>query len=213
MRTTLIALHGFTMNGTGLRHMLAELEPQLKDVVDFAYPDAPHGASEESVAGLASLLGGIRPKPPNLQWWSATDDGAQYAGWERSRELLAAEVARYPSAGLLGFSQGGAVAAALAAASSRGEFPPLRFAVLVAGFTPRAHDISPLFAEPVRVPSLHVWGEVDPFGKHAPGLLERFAPESRESVTWPGSHRVPTSGAAGDALVAFVRRHASAREP
>lgn len=209
VKTTLVSLHGFTMNAAGLRHMQSELESRLTDVVDFVYPDAQHQASVESVAGLAALMGGFRAKPPNLQWWNASDDGLTYLGWSATRTQLAAEVERHEAVGLLGFSQGAAVAASLAAAAGRGEFPKLAFVVLIAGFIPRAVDIAPLFAEPVQVPSLHVWGETDPFARHAPALLQRFDPNTREVLTWPGRHEVPTTGSAADALVGFIRRHAA----
>jgi predicted esterase len=208
VKTTLIALHGFTMNAAGLRHMQSDLEPRLADAVDFMYPDALHTASPASVAGLSALMGGFRAKPPNLQWWQASDDGLTYKGWERTREQLEAEVRRHEAVGLLGFSQGAAVAASLAAASTRGLFPELRFVVLIAGFLPRAHDIASLFTDPVRVPSLHVWGEADPIARHAPALFQRFDPATREMLTWPGRHVVPTRGSAADTLVDFIRRSA-----
>lgn len=206
MRTTLISLHGFTMNGDGLRQMLAELEARLAEELDFVYPDAPHLASAASVAGMASAMGGFRAKPPNRQWWNASDDHRVYAGWDATREALRAEALRHPSVGLLGFSQGAAVAAALAALSDQGAFPPLRFVVLVAGFLPRADDLKPLFATPIEVPSLHVLGDKDSFAKHGPQLLERFGASTRELLRWPGRHTVPTKGAAGDALVDFIRQ-------
>ena len=218
MSTTLISLHGFTMNGAGLRHMLSELEPRLSDLLDFEYPDAPHIASEASVAGIASLMGGFRPKPPNRQWWNASDDRLTYHGWDKTRELLRATAERSVTArprasepngvALLGFSQGAAVAAALAALSRRGEFPPLRFIVLIAGFAPRAHDIEALFDAPLEVPSLHVWGDADPFAKHGPELLARFSPNTRQVLSWPGRHTIPTNGSAADTMVEFMRRHA-----
>jgi predicted esterase len=208
VKTTLIALHGFTMNGAGLRHMQSDLEPRMASSVDLVYVDALHTASPASVAGLSSLMGGFRAKPPNLQWWHASDDGLTYDGWDRTREQLEAEVRRHESVGLLGFSQGAAVAASLAAASTRGQFPRLGFVVLIAGFIPRSHDIAPLFAERVRVPSLHVWGEADPIARHSPALFQRFDPATREVLTWPGRHVVPTSGSAADMLVDFVHRHA-----
>jgi pimeloyl-ACP methyl ester carboxylesterase len=208
VKTTLISLHGFTMNAAGLRHMQSELEPRLADAVDLVYVDAPHRASPASVEGLATLMGGVRPKPPNLQWWNASDDGLDYVGWNETRNRLETEVRSYPRVGVLGFSQGAAVAAALAAASARGQFPTLDFVVLVAGFTPRARDIAPLFADPVRVPSLHVWGTSDRFARHAPTLFERFDPTTREALVWPGRHEVPTSGSAADTLVEFIRRNA-----
>jgi predicted esterase len=208
VRTALICLHGFTMNAAGLKHLMAPVEPLLAPLVDLVYPDAPHPASDDSVAAIAQLMGGFRPKPPNLQWWNASDDGASYVGWEATRARIAADLAAHPRAGLLGFSQGAAVAAALAAASSQGLFPPVRFVIAIAGFLPRAHDIAPLFAEPVRVPSLHVWGLADSMAKHAPQLAERFDPAQRELATWPGRHTIPTAGTAAEAILAFVQRHA-----
>jgi predicted esterase len=214
MSTRLVALHGFTMNGAGLRHMLLELERRLAGVVELACPDAPHVASADSVAGLASLMGGFRAKPPNLEWWNASDDGHTYHGWQASRDTVRAELERPPLAagtrlGLLGFSQGAAVAAVLAALAERGAFPRLSFVVLVAGFLPRAHDLEPLFEPPIQVPSLHVWGDADRFARHSPPLLERFSAETRQVLRWPGPHAIPSQGGEGDALVEFVRRHAS----
>jgi len=197
------------MNGAGLRHMLVELEPRLADLVDFVYPNAPHTAAEVSVLGLASLMGGFRAKPPNLEWWNASDDGRQYRGWPASLDALRAEARAGTRTAVLGFSQGAAVAAALAASSQAGGFPPLDFVVLVAGFPPRAEELAPLFTEPVATPSLHVWDEADPFARHSPRLLECFAPVSREKVEWHGRHTVPTRGPAADALVDFIRRHAA----
>jgi len=215
------------MNGAGLRHMMEELEPRLSDLLDLQYPDAPHVASEASVAGIAALMGGFRPKPPNRQWWNASDDGLTYHGWEQTRDDLRATAQRLVSAqrsvtaerqldtaqpqhglALLGFSQGAAVAAALAALSRRGDLPPLRFVVLVAGFAPRAHDIEPLFDAPLEIPSLHVWGDADPFAKHGPRLLERFSPNTRQVLNWAGRHTIPTCGAAAETIAEFMRRHA-----
>jgi hypothetical protein len=208
VRTALISLHGFTMNAAGLKHMMGDLEARLEPTVDLVYPDAPHAASDTSVAAIAQLMGGFRPKPPNLQWWNASDDGKTYVGWEATRAHLARELAAHPGAGLLGFSQGAAVAAALAAASSRGLFPPLRFVIAIAGFEPRASDIAPLFTRPLQLPSLHVWGVADGMSAHALQLVERFDPARRQVVTWPGRHTVPSTGAAADAIVDFVQRHA-----
>lgn len=208
MRASIFALHGFTMNATGLRHMMAELTPRLSPAFDVVYVDAPHRASEGSVAGLAQVMGGLRPKPPNLEWWNASDDGLVYHGWNESREHVARAIAGQSGFGLLGFSQGAAFVAALAAAASRGDFPPPAFVILVAGFLPRARDIAPLFELPVSVPSLHVLGDGDPFAKHGPALFERFDPNTRQLLRWPGRHLVPGEGAAADAIIEFALQHA-----
>ena len=207
MRTALLSLHGFTMNGPSLRRHLGELEPRLAAHVDLVFPDAPHTASEASVVGLLKRMGGTRAPPPQLQWWNASDDGREYQGWQATRDALRQEVLRHPAAGLLGFSQGAAVAAALAALACRGAFPALRFVVLVAGFTPRSAELLPLFDEPLTIPSLHIWGEDDAFAKHGPGLAAKFSTLTRRIVTWKGPHAVPGRGEAADAIVDFVRSH------
>jgi predicted esterase len=111
--------------------------------------------------------------------------------------------------GVIGFSQGALVAAVLAGLASRGDFPALRYVVIIAGRTPRADTLRPLFEHTLDVPSLHVWGERDPIATPAAAeLAERFAPAQREVLVWPGSHRVPTRGEAADKIVEFVERHA-----
>jgi len=209
MRTTLVSLHGFTMHGRSLRRLLGELEPRLSALVELSFPDAPHAASAASVDALMAHMGGLRPAPPHRQWWNASEDALTYHGWEATREHLRREVERHPRAGLLGFSQGAGVAAALAALSCRGDFPPLAFVILIAGFTPRSSELAPLFETPLQLPSLHVWGEQDSFAKHGPGLAARFAPERRRIVTWSGSHTIPTQGDAADALIEFVAKYGS----
>jgi len=204
MRTTLVSLHGFTMHGASLRRLLGELEPRLAPLVELSFPDAPHAASPASVDALIARMGGLRPAPPHRQWWNASNDGLAYQGWEESRDALRREVERHPRVGVLGFSQGAAVAAAVSALSCRGDFPPLAFVILIAGFTPRSAELGPLFEPPLQLPSLHIWGEQDSFAKHGPGLAARFAPEQRRIVTWSGHHTVPTEGEAADALLEFV---------
>ncbi len=209
MRTALLALHGYTMNGAGLRRLLLGLETRLSEHVELIFPDAPNVASAAAVARLEQRMQVPRGAPPHLEWWSASEDGRAYQGWDSSCAALRELLERHPGAGVLGFSQGAAVAAALAALGSHGRLPPLRFAVMVAGFTPRSAELAPLFAgAPLDVPSLHVWGTADPFAKHGLALAEKFSASSRELLTWAGGHKLP-GGEAAAGLVDFVRRHAA----
>lgn len=195
------------MHGASLRRLFGELEPRLSALVELSFPDAPHAASPASVDTLMARFGGLRPAPPHRQWWNASEDGLTYQGWEATRDHLRREVERHPRVGLLGFSQGAGVAAAIAALSCRGDFPPLAFVISIAGFTPRSSALAPLFQPPLELPSLHIWGEQDPFAKHGPGLAGCFAPKERRVVTWSGSHSIPTQGDAADALSEFVAKY------
>jgi pimeloyl-ACP methyl ester carboxylesterase len=209
MTTTLVCLHGFTQNGAQLRGRLDALAEQLPPHVELVYPDAPHACSQASVDRLYAGSGLRLQPPPYLCWWDASDDGHVYRGWETTRDRLRELCQGHNRLLVLGFSQGAMLAAALAALSAAGEFPAMAGVVLVAGVTPRSELLRPLFQAPIRVPSLHVWGQRDGMAKAAsPALLETFAADTRELAIWPGPHAVPTRGPAATAIAEFVARDA-----
>jgi len=209
MTHTLLVFHGFTMNGAVMHAALEPLAAALEPHVRVVCLDAPHTCSEATVErmyrGSSSRL-----SPPHLCWWNASDDGLEYRGWEETRALVGAALDRYAPVSILGFSQGGILAAAVAALARRGELSPVHAAVLIAGRKPRASLLQGAFGEPVAVPSLHVWGERDKLTlQHSEQLVECFSAPQREVVRWAGGHVVPTSGPACDAIVRFVTEHAS----
>lgn len=209
--TTLIALHGFTQNGSQFRAHLTPLIERLPAHVVVEVPHAPHTCSEAGVTRLEQMMASPRLPPPHLAWWDATDDGHHYRGWETSLELIRGLAQSAGSLGLIGFSQGAILAAALTALAEDRAFPALRFVVLVAGRKPRAEIFQPLFARELATSSLHVWGERDAFGNtQSAQLVQNFSAETREVVKWPGPHVLPTHGPGADAIVDFVARHAEA---
>ncbi len=213
MATTLIALHGFTQNGALMQQAMQPLIDRLPAHVRVVCPTAPNPCSETSVTRMQQLFGGMRSEPPHRCWFDASEDGRQYHGFETSRAQLAALIedarGRGDKLGLLGFSQGAIGGAALLALSAHGQFPAIDFSVLIAGRVPRADAIAPLLSAPLKVPSLHVWGERDLIAKpYVQALIERFDESTRSAVEWPGSHTVPGRGVGADAIVRFVEQHA-----
>ncbi len=191
----LLALHGQTLNGALMHQQLAHLTG-----VELICPDGPIVCAPDLVDRLYSVWDAPRQPPPHLAWWNASDDGRSYRGWETTRDLLAPMLERAPL-GILGFSQGAIVAAALAAMAQHGALPPIAYVILIAGRTPRADVLAPFLGQPIRTPSLHVWGEHDQLARDtARELVELFDPATRQVVTWPGSHHVPTHGPAADAI-------------
>jgi pimeloyl-ACP methyl ester carboxylesterase len=205
---TLLALHGYTMNATVFRAGLTELEQALAPEFRLVCPDAPFTCSEASVDRLYANSSGARLPAPYRTWWDASDDGQVYRGWEESREFLRGLIEAHAPVGVLGFSQGGMVAATLAGLAYRQELAGLGYVILVGAATPRARDLQPLFATPIAIPSLHVWGERDRRAvPHSQALVEHFAALDREVAIWPGGHVVPRRGPAFSAMVDFARRH------
>lgn len=202
--SALLVLHGYTMNG-GFGTSAARLLGPLAERIRVVAPDAPLTCSDDAVTRFYAGAGVAQPPGPYRTWWRANEDNTEYEGWEQTRALLERLFREHSPVGVLGFSQGAMVASACAALSSCGELPPLRFAILVAGRVPRANAFRELFESPIRVPSMHVWGEHDAFSKDtAPMLMEHFDSASRERCVWPGGHVFPTSGLAGAALTRFI---------
>jgi pimeloyl-ACP methyl ester carboxylesterase len=204
MAHTLLVFHGFTMNGEVMRAALEPLAKALEPKVRLVCLNAPHTCSPASVERT------YRGSPPSLPgpylcWWNASDDGLEYGGWDETRDLVSAALERYAPASILGFSQGGILAAAVAALSRAGELPAVRAAVLIAGRKPRAARLQAAFIDPVDMPSLHVWGERDTVtGQYCEELVDCFSASHREVVRWPGGHMVPTRGPAHEAIARFI---------
>jgi predicted esterase len=209
MQHTLLALHGFTMNGEVLQSALGPLSAALSPKVRVVCLNAPHACSEATVTRMYGGLASERLSPPHLSWWNATDDGLEYRGWEDTFDVVSEALERYAPASVLGFSQGAILAAAVAALSQRGELPHVHGAVLIAGRLPRAARLAPALMDPIDVPSLHVWGTRDAVtGPFCQELADRFVATNREIAIWDGAHTIPTRGAAYDALLRFVQEHA-----
>jgi pimeloyl-ACP methyl ester carboxylesterase len=209
MSHTLLAFHGFTMNGEVMRAALGPLATAIEQKLRLVCLNAPHVCSAASVERMHRGASGSSLSPPHLCWWNASDDGLEYRGWQETRDLVREALDRYAPASVLGFSQGGILAAAVAALSSTGELPPIHAAVLIAGRKPRAAQLQAAFMDPVAVPSLHVWGERDTLtGQYCEELVGCFSSSEREVVRWPGGHVLPTSGPAFEAIVRFVLERA-----
>ena len=209
MTHTLLVFHGFTMNGEVMRAALEPLATALEPKVRLVCLNAPHVCSAATVERMSRGGSGSSLPPPHLCWWNASDDGLEYRGWQETRDLVREALDRYAPASVFGFSQGGILAAAVAALSGAGELPPIHAAVLIAGMKPRAAQLQAAFVDPVAVPSLHVWGERDTLsGPSSEELVGCFSASERQVVRWPGGHLVPTRGPAFEAIVRFVLEHA-----
>jgi pimeloyl-ACP methyl ester carboxylesterase len=202
---TILVLHGYTMNAEILRMATMWPMERLAPKHELEFVDAPHTCSLAAVDRFYRQTGLTRPPGPHLTWWDASDDGRDYVGWEASIARLRQFASEGHCAGIIGFSQGAMMAALVAALASRGEFPALRFAVLIAGAKPRARALEPYFEAPIQLPSLHIWGERDALATlSGPSLAQCFDPGTRHTLIWPGGHVFPTRGLAAETALAFA---------
>uniref|UniRef100_A0A8C8S9T7 Esterase OVCA2 n=1 Tax=Pelusios castaneus TaxID=367368 RepID=A0A8C8S9T7_9SAUR len=188
----LLGLHGYGQNRRSFHERTGALRKALRGRAELVCVSAPH------------RVPGPEAGDPR-GWWLAEAEGAG-PGLEESLAALAAAFAELgPFDGLLGFSQGAALAGLLCALRHGGDPRfPFRFAVLVAGFCSRAAALGRCEREPIALPSLHVLGRAD---RIVPAALSReLAARFVEPtlLVHPGGHLVPGSAPQRAALLGFL---------
>jgi pimeloyl-ACP methyl ester carboxylesterase len=182
----ILALHGYHGSGQIMRYQTAALSEATAGEVEFIYADAP------------SLAAG------DFGWWQ---DG--FSGWERSRDWAIELAAKQPFDGVLGFSQGAALAGLLAAVKASQPAGPLQFgfAIMIGGFTSHEPEHAHLFTGLLKTPSLHVAGSADPIVPIQDSLLlaERFA--NPVIMTHPAGHLIPTDAGITRRIANYVLRY------
>lgn len=150
MRPRALCLHSFRTNAEIMKaQMQLAAHDQLK--VDFAFMDGIHECTAEELERVDPALRAYFPTTeygPYREWWNARERDL----YERYDETVAAVAAKLEEGGydgVVGFSQGGAVAAAVCALhlTKRRELPGLRWAWFQSTFVPRHKAAAPLFLD------------------------------------------------------------------
>jgi predicted esterase len=178
-----LALHGYHGSARILRNQFAPLAAALPPEVELVPVDAPSLASGD------------------FGWWH---DG--FRGWERSRDWVRDLAARQHFDGVLGFSQGAALAGLLVAVQESdpaGDFG-FGFAVMVGGFTSFEPVHAELFSGKLTIPSLHVTGTADTIVPMRDSLLlaDRF--DKPVIVRHSGGHVIPNDESVLSTISRFV---------
>ncbi|KAK3286521.1 hypothetical protein CYMTET_5921 [Cymbomonas tetramitiformis] len=193
-------------NAEVFRLRTGALRRALRTRCDFTFVDAPHAVSIQPEEGPKNM-------EPMFGWWTASDKAkevnnqhkTEYIGFEESLELVNRLVREDgPYDGVLGFSQGAAMAAMLLRTSPH----PFKFGIIVSGFIPRdptlAHALS---SGHTCCPTLHICGSSDqrvPM-EGSKALLEVFE-ENGELFEHSSGHCIPTGSETKQVLRAFIDR-------
>lgn len=133
-------------------------------------------------------------------------------GLQEALETVAQALATLgPFDGLLGFSQGAALAAYVCALGQAGDprFPLPRFIILVSGFCPRGLGLKePIFQSPMSLPSLHIFGDTDRVipSQESMQLANRFL--GAITLTHSGGHFIPAAASHRQAYLKFLDQFA-----
>jgi fermentation-respiration switch protein FrsA (DUF1100 family) len=197
--TKILCLHGYHGNSQILRQQIAPLAAGLPASVELVYVDAPSLSSGSLSSGSRSSR-----SSSDFGWWH---EG--FRGWERTREWAVGLLNAQHFDGILGFSQGAALAGLLAALRDSGPAPiSFDFAIMVGGFTSNMSQHAALFGHKLTVPSVHVTGRADTIVPIRDSLLlaDRFA--DPVVIEHPGGHVIPGDPAITRRIADFVTSRA-----
>lgn len=247
---------GYTQSGPLFRAKTRALEKLLAKALAPAglvpallYPTAPNRLSPRDIPGYAPSPsregegeGEGEEEIDSWAWFRKDEASGSYRFVEQGM-LRLAEVMRDgcgggeggakpggPIDGVIGFSQGGCMAAMLASAmeAAGGDGPravaakehegwvravreanggrPLRFAVIYSGFYAVPPDLAWLYEPKVRTPTLHFLGSLDTVvdESRSRGLVDRC--EDPAVLVHPGGHYVPVSKEWAMPLAGFIRK-------
>lgn len=205
----ILCLHGFCSTAKHLEGGLKGLQKHLANAspIELHFLQSPHALPiPDDARQRANKLGLGLDYVQRYSWWRASDDGTEYRGWKESVSYVKEYMKNSgPFHGILGFSQGAAMAAVLCA--SMQQTNELSFVILIGGFPPRDTDLQKLISESStlkQIRSLHVIGEADEVVK--PEVSRKLAQAfcSPSFMLHSGGHYIPTSRSYCDIIVEFV---------
>jgi pimeloyl-ACP methyl ester carboxylesterase len=229
-----LALHGITMTGASMLRTLGPLRHALEEQgFTLIAPTAPHRMSDVDVADLLAWLGPLYQKAgqnaddsytagkfwdagEHYDWFQSNTDKTSgektYHALEKSLDSLAAVMRERPVVGMIGFSQGAAMAMVLAGLAARGDarFSSIRFGLFLSGFKPVFQEPRLSLYPAGSLARAIVVGESDPIFPNGASCLasqaQAFEGGAEELVLVPGiGHDVPSNPELVERLARFAR--------
>ncbi|KAI0536837.1 serine hydrolase FSH [Xylaria digitata] len=241
----ILMLHGYTQSGPlfsaktkALNKLLIKaLAPApLNLYPTLIFPSGPHRLRPSDIPGYVppedpSLEDGDEDELDNWSWFRKDEASGLYRGIEDGMRVIASTIREAGGVdGVLGFSQGGCMAALVAAALEHPhhtppppspETPdsawlqelreannnrPLKFGVIYSGFYATPASLQWLYDPAIATPTLHFLGGLDTVveEKRSQALFERC--QDPMVITHPGGHYVPVARDWVMPLVGWLRQ-------
>ncbi|XP_043439390.1 esterase OVCA2 [Prionailurus bengalensis] len=223
-----LGLAGFRQSERAFREKTGALRKALRGRAELVCLSGPHlvanAAGPESVgpaSGETALPEPCLPEEQPRGWWFSEPEADVFnalshptvcRGLEEALGTVAQALKKLgPFDGLLGFSQGAALAALVCALGQAGDprFPLPRFIILVSGFCPRGLGLKePILQGPLLLPSLHVFGDTDCVipPQESMQLASRFT--GAINLTHSGGHFIPAAAAQRQVYLKFLDQFA-----
>lgn len=187
-RPRLLCLHGFRTSGEILKKQVCKWPDQVTARLDLVFVDAPFPAEGKSdVEGIFD--------PPYYEWFQFDKGFMEYRNFDECLKYIEdLMIKEGPFDGLLGFSQGAILSAAMPGLQEKGvaltKVPKIKYLVIIGGAKFQSPAVAEkAYAAKIKCPSLHFIGETDFLKKHGEALIEEFVDPL--VARHPKGHTVP----------------------
>ncbi|TKY56304.1 Serine hydrolase FSH [Spatholobus suberectus] len=184
----ILCLHGFRTSGEILKTQIHKWPQSVLDNLDLVFVDAPFPCQGKSdVEGIFD--------PPYYEWFQFNKEFTEYTNFDECLQYIEDCMIKHgPFDGLLGFSQGAILSAALPGLQEKGValtmIPKVKFIIIVGGAKFRSPSVvDKAYSSPVSCHTLHFLGETDFLKKYGVELLESFV--EPVVIHHPKGHTIP----------------------
>ncbi|BAT99474.1 Rhodanese-like domain-containing protein [Vigna angularis] len=189
----ILCLHGFRTSGEILKQLVLRWPEPVIQNLDLVFLDGQFPSQGRSdVEGIFD--------PPYYEWFQANEDFSEYRNFEECLAYIEDFMLKNgPFDGVLGFSQGAILAAALPGMQSQGvalgKVEKIKFLIVISGAMFGGNKFgmpklaSNAFSKPIDCLSLHFIGEKDFMKEESVALLEAF--QNPVVIHHPKGHTVP----------------------
>ncbi|CAN6482151.1 unnamed protein product [Victoria cruziana] len=187
-RPKVLCLHGFRTSGAIMNKQIHKWPDSLLEKLHLVFLDAPFPADGKSDVEH------IFP-PPYYEWFQFNEKFTEYRNFDECLAYIEDfMVENGPFDGLMGFSQGAILSAALPSLQAKGyclkKVPKIQFVIIISGAKFAKAEVAELaYATKIDLPSLHFLGETDFLKLHGEALLECY--ENPKVIRHPVGHTVP----------------------
>ncbi|KAL5705470.1 hypothetical protein ACHQM5_023768 [Ranunculus cassubicifolius] len=183
-----LCLHGFRTSAAIMKTQIGKWPNSVLDQLDLVFLDAPFVAEGKSdVEGIFD--------PPYFEWFQFDKGFMEYKNFDECLAFIEDYMLKFgPFDGLMGFSQGAILSAAMPGLQAKGlaltKVPKIKYLIIIGGGkfpSPKIADVA--YASKIDIHSLHFIGEHDFLRPHGTKLLKSFVDPC--VIHHPKGHTVP----------------------
>ncbi|KAF1863652.1 hypothetical protein Lal_00030722 [Lupinus albus] len=184
----LLCLHGFRTSAEILKKQINKWPQSVLDKLDLVFVDAPFPSQGKS--DVEAIF-----DPPYYEWFQFNKEFTEYTNFDECLQYIEDCMIQHgPFDGLLGFSQGAILSAALPGLQEKGvalkKVAKVKLLIIIGGAMFKSPSVAEkAYSSPITFPSLHFIGETD--------FLRQYSMELTEScvepvvVHHPKGHTIP----------------------